>query len=89
MKLLKLTLCGILSLATLSVSAQKIKVKEGNLDALKGTSGLRVQYDYSNMKVGKRSEAEYIAEKKEKYNKDEAGKGDNWEKSWVADRDSR
>jgi hypothetical protein len=89
MKSLKITLSSIFILAALSADAQKIKIKEGSLDALKGQSSLKVQYDYSSFKVGKKTEAEYIAEKKKKYNDDEAGRGDNWEKSWIADRDAR
>ena len=69
--------------------AQKIKVTEGDLGALKGVNSLKVQYDYSNFKVGGKTEAEYIADKKEAYNKKEAGKGDTWEKACKADREGR
>ena len=89
MKMIRTSLTCIFAFAALSAGAQKIKVKEGSLDALKGTNSLKVSYDYSGFKVGKKSEAEYIAEKKAKYNKDEAGRGDTWEKSWVADREAR
>jgi hypothetical protein len=42
------------------------------------------------MKVGKYDkEEEYIAKKKEEYNKKEASRGDAWAKNWVNDRDAR
>ncbi len=70
--------------------AQKVKLKSGKLSMLSGVKELNVQYDYSEMSVGKFSdEADYIKKKKEDYNKKEAGKGDSWEKAWVADRENR
>lgn len=76
-------------LATTSFG-QKIKVLEGSLDALKGTDKLNLEYDYSKMGVGKfATEKEYINKKKKEYNDKEAGKGDEWEQSWVADRANR
>lgn len=77
------------ALVTLSAGAQKIKVKEGSLAALKGATSIKVQYDYSDFKVGGKPESQYLAEKKEAYNKKEAGKGEKWESAWVADRESR
>jgi hypothetical protein len=41
------------------------------------------------MKVGKKTEAEYIEEKVKDKNKDEAGSGDLWKERWVADREER
>lgn len=74
-----------------SADAAKVKLKSGSLDALKGTTEMNVQYDYSNMTVTTKNkpEAEFIEDKKADYNKKEAGKGDTWAKSWVADRDKR
>ena len=67
------------------LNAQKIKMKSGSLDFLKGQTSLLVKYDYSNMAVGKfTDEAEYIAKKKAEYNEKEAGKGDKWAEAWVA-----
>lgn len=79
----------LLAAGVLAVNAQKVKLKEGSLDALKGTTSLKVQYDYSDFKVIKKTEAEYIAEKKAKYNQDEPGRGDKWEVAWVHDREAR
>lgn len=70
--------------------AQKVKVIDGDISVLKREKKLNLQYDYSEMGVGKfATEAEYIKKKKSDYNEKEAGRGDSWEKSWVADRKNR
>jgi len=73
-----------------NLKAQKIKVTEGSIDAIKSESSLNMEYTYDSMKVGKYDiEADYIAKKTEDYNKKESGKGDTWAKSWVDDRKYR
>ncbi|HXS35882.1 MAG TPA: hypothetical protein VN721_04235 [Flavipsychrobacter sp.] len=69
--------------------AQKVRLRDGKVDDLKNITKLNVKFDYSDMTVGKKSEKDYIADKKQDYNNNEAGKGDAWEKSWVADREGR
>lgn len=70
--------------------AQKFKLKEGKLDVLNGMSKMNIVFDYSQMSVGKfKTEAEYVEKKKGEYNKKEDGKGDKWEKDWIADRTER
>lgn len=70
--------------------AQKFKIKEGSLDAIKGVNKMNLLFDYSQMSVGKfKTEAEYVEKKKGEYNKKEDGKGDKWEKDWKADRTER
>ena len=72
---------------TSGVYAQKIKILDGSLDALKGIDKLNLEYDYSKMGVGKfATEKEYLDKKKKDYNEKEAGKGDEWVNSWEADR---
>jgi len=72
------------------LNAQKIKMKSGTLDFLKGQTGLLVKFDYSDMAVGKfPKEEDYIAKKRDEYNGKEAGKGDKWAESWVNDRTAR
>ena len=72
------------------LNGQKIKMKSGSLDFLKGQTSLLVKYDYSNMAVGKfTDEKEYIAKKTAEYNGKEAGRGDKWAESWVSDRSAR
>lgn len=80
-----------LSLAASVATAQKIKLKDGKLDALKGTTEFNVKYDYSNMTVTTKNkpEAEFITTKREDLNKKEPGTGDKWAESWVADREKR
>jgi len=74
---------------TTIVHAERIRVTSGDLSALKGVKKMNVEYDYSNMEVGKKTEKEYIADKKEAYNKKEPGRGDKWEKAWERDRQGR
>ena len=57
-----------LFLLFLTVDAQKITVKSGDLSFLKGVTELNVDYDYGNMAVGKfKTEADYIEKKKNEY----------------------
>lgn len=79
------------TMATSTAIAQKIKLKEGNLSTLKGVKKMNVKYDYSGMTCTTKNipEDEFVAKKKEEYNKKESGKGDKWADSWVADREKR
>lgn len=70
-------------------TGQKIAVKTGSLAPLKGMTELRVEYTYDNMMVGKMKEADYLAKKTKEYNDKEPGKGDEWAKMWVSDRDTK
>lgn len=73
-----------------SVSAQKIKLTEGSLGFIDDVKELKVEYDYSDMSVGKYdSEADYVADKTKAYNEKEANRGDGWAESWVNDREAR
>jgi len=89
MKLLKLSSSLLLmALISLSASAQKIKLIEGDLSPLKGETTLGAKFTYDNMSVGKfDKEADYVAKKTDEYNKKEPGRGDSWAKSWVGDRE--
>lgn len=72
---------------TCSIEAQKIALKSGSLDFLKDQKFLMVQYDYSEMAVGKFDmEADYISKKVAEYNEDEPGRGDEWKEKWIGDR---
>lgn len=88
-KILSLTISAFL-FTGMYLNAQKIALKSGSVNALKGEQTLLVQYDYSNLSVGKfDKEEDYIAKKVQDYNEDEAGKGEKWEESWKADRAAR
>jgi hypothetical protein len=80
----------IMVFATCIVQAQKIKVIEGDLKKLKGVKSFNTEFSYSPMTVGKtEDEKVYVAEKKKNMNDKEAGRGDKWEKAWIADRKDR
>jgi len=90
MKIIKTVFIALLVLGMTTVQAQKIKVKSGDLSFLKGQTEVLVQFDYSEMAVGKfDKEEDYVAKKVEEYNKAEAGRGDNWKENWIADRKTR
>ena len=92
MKMIRFALTvAAFSLAASTAMGQKIRLKEGKLDALKGVKKMNVQYDYSGMTCTTKNipEDEFVSNKKEEYNKKEAGKGDKWADSWVADREKR
>jgi hypothetical protein len=75
---------------SLGTMAQKIKVASGKIKDLAGIEKIRIEYDYSDLGVGKFDvEEEYIAEKVADYNEDEAGKGDQWREAWFNDRPTR
>ncbi len=70
-------------------NAQKIKVEKGEMSSFIGITELNIEYDYSEMGVGKfKTEAAYIEKKKNDYNDDEPGKGDKWESEWHADKEN-
>lgn len=85
-KLFIIALAGVFSV---SLNAQKIKVTSGSLSALAGVKEVGVIFDYSEMRVGKKSEDSYVLEKVAKYNEKEPGRGDQWAKSWTNDREAR
>ena len=72
------------------ISAQRIKLVEGDLSALKNEEDINTEFTYDNMRVGKYDkEAEYVSDKTESLNKKEPGRGDTWAKAWVNDRIDR
>jgi len=74
---------------TTSAMAQKLLVKSGNFQELKSEKELDLEFTFDNMTVGKYAEADYIAKKKTEYNDKEPGRGEKFEASWIADRESR
>lgn len=79
---------GLLVSSTLL--AQRIKLVEGSLDAVKNEKSINTEFTYDNMRVGKfEKEEDYVKTKTTEYNKKEAGKGDSWAKKWVDDRQER
>ena len=73
-----------------AVSAQKIKVVEGNLSALKGSNGFYVSFDYSDMGVGKyEKEADYVEYKSNEWEEKGEGTAAEWKAKWEGDRETR
>ncbi len=89
--LTKKILIAALMLSPLCVGAQKLKLKDGSYDALKGTTKFNVQYEYNDMTVTTKNvpEAEFIQQKKDELNKKESGTGTTWASSWTRDRQAR
>ncbi len=79
----------IFILIGLQLEAQKIKVTDGKLSDLKGVSKIDLAFTYDeDMRVGKKSESQYVKEKMEKAENDEPGGGERWKKAWLDDRTS-
>lgn len=90
MKILKTIVAALLVLSVTAIQAQKIKVTNGDLSFLKGQSEVLLEYDYSEMAVGKfDKEEDYVAKKVAEYNEAEAGRGDTWKDNWETDREGR
>jgi hypothetical protein len=74
-------------------NAQKMKLNSGSFKAMSGQPEVNVVYKFDDMMVGtgKRAtkETDYVAKKVSEYNAKEPGRGDKWQKSWNADRESR
>ena len=89
MKLKNLLLAALFLAVAGSLSAQKIKVKSGDLSFLKGQDFVKTEYTYDNMAIGKfDKEEDYVNKKVAEYNEKEAGKGDKWAVAWKGDRDA-
>ena len=90
MKLTKIFLVCIAVIFSGTVLGQKLKVMDGDVKALKVVTAIKIQYDYSDLAVGKfEVEDEYIEKKVAEMNEDEAGTGDHWKEAWFADRPDR
>lgn len=77
-------------LISMTSFGQKIKIESGKISALKGMTDLKIEYDYTNLGVGKFDvEADYVEKKVADMNEDEAGTGDKWHEAWLNDRPTR
>lgn len=73
-----------------SLQSKAQEVTKGSLAFLKEVSELKVAFVYDKLRVGEMGkEAAYIKKKKAEREAKEAGKGEEWEKSWYADREKR
>lgn len=63
-------------------------VVKGKLDFLKGTTEMKVVFNYDKLLVGQDGrEASYIKRRKAEKDAKEPGTGATWEESWFADRE--
>ena len=85
----KISALLLVAILSISASAQKVS-KKGNLSELNGKT-IQFVFNYNNIEIGKKKmpEAKYIEKKVKDYNKKEAGRGDKWKNSWIADRAKR
>lgn len=68
---------------------QKMKVKEGSFDFIKGQKEINVEFVYDNMKLFKKNltNEEYMAERSADLEEKTRGKGKAWEKKWISSRE--
>lgn len=86
----RITIVASLVFFSLNTNAQKIKTTEGSVNTLKNETSINIEFTYDNISVGKfANEQEYIKKKTDEYNAKEPGRGDNWAKSWINDREAR
>jgi hypothetical protein len=88
-KIIFLIVAGLVLCILPASHAQKITLKSGSVATLGTLSEIRAEYTYDNMMVGKYKEEDYLKKKVEEYNKKEPGKGDQWQKDWVSDREMK
>lgn len=88
MKNMKQTVILLLALVTVTLSYGQ-KLKSGSLAPLKGQKSMNVEYDYSQMKVGKKTLEQYESEGVADRNKKNPGSGDEWLVKWKSDRTER
>jgi hypothetical protein len=77
---------GLFLLSGLYSFAQ-CKLTSGDISVLKGQGEVNLQFDYSQMAVGKfKTEDAYVDNKKTELNKHKAGSGDDWAEKWKTDK---
>jgi len=86
----KTILLAIIIAFVSSSFAQRVTQVNGEYSALNGFKKLKLEFVYDdNMTVGKKTEKEYIAEKRAKYEEKHPGEGDKWENGWKNSRKER
>jgi hypothetical protein len=68
-------------------SFAQCKLTSGDISVLKGQSEVNLQFDYSQMAVGKfKTEDAYVDNRKTEMNKHKSGSGDDWADKWKNDK---
>ena len=85
----KQTLLMLSMFMALSAFGQKMKVKQGDFDFLKGQTEINVEFNYDNLKLYKdnRSEEAYVSERTAELEEKTKGKGKAWAKKWEASKE--
>lgn len=88
-KIIRTSLIIIIIVAfSFPVTAQKVKLKKGDIGVFDSIQELNIEFDFSDFGVGRfETEEGYIKMKKYYYNKDEPGRGDAWVKEWHGDKE--
>jgi len=76
----------IIAFALLIGGSILVRAQE-NLSFLKGEKTIKIEYNYDNVNVGKKTEEVYCSEKVSDYNKKTPGKGDKWLVEWKNNRE--
>lgn len=80
----------LLLFITLSVSAQRLKINEGDFKNLKGINTYSVVFDYTDVQIPKfENEEAFLKDKMDKRDEKEAGDGERFKKEWFSDRPDR
>jgi hypothetical protein len=91
MKKINFTLGAIMLIFGLLIgnshTAKAQKIVSGDLSFLKKQTSINVVFDFTNFKLEKETEAEYLAREVADKNKKEAGSGDKFKENWIKDRD--
>lgn len=86
---MKKILTGIVLFVCVTSFAQKMKLKQGDFNFIKGQKEINVDFVYDNMKLMKENitNDEYVANRSAELEEKSRGKGATWEKSWYASRE--
>ncbi len=88
LKYLRCFFTGFAIVTALHSGAQRIRLEEGSLNALRGVKSYSVTFDYDSMTVSRKrvSEQEYVNEKIDDLNDHHRNQGDNWAAGWRRKR---
>ncbi|MGQ0826767.1 MAG: hypothetical protein ACT4ON_00075 [Bacteroidota bacterium] len=83
-------IAGLIALSGIAAKAQKMVQESGDVTMLAGQAKLLVEYDFSDLDMGKEgSESDYLKKKKADLNAKEPGKGDKFVEGWEKDKVNR
>jgi hypothetical protein len=86
-----IALASFILAAIVPAYSQKINVVSGDVKQVLAEKEINIQYDYSNMKIGKEGldEEDYVSTRVAEKNKEKAGTGDRWKTNWIESRASK